>query len=67
MKLRASVPSFRSIDTDVTNTMMATGIRIMPMVRNWRFKYAIAPTWIAVAISFIFGVPSSSARTDFAR
>ena len=33
------------------------------MVLNWRRRYAIAPTWIALAISTIFGVPVSEAST----
>ena len=48
---------------DVRNTMTASGTRITPMVLNWRFRYAIAPSWIALAISFIFGVPWSAAST----
>ena len=36
-------------------------------VRNWRLRYAFAPTWIAVAISRIFGDPSGAARTSRTR
>ena len=38
-------------------TIAANGTRITAIVRNWRFRYAAAPSWIAVAISIIFGVP----------
>ena len=48
---------------EVRNTMAATGSRISRIVRNWRLRYASAPSWIAVAISIIFGVPWSTART----
>jgi hypothetical protein len=34
----ASVPLSFSTATDVTNTMMASGTRMYPMVRNWRFR-----------------------------
>ena len=43
-KLSAVSPFGFSIATEVTNTMMATGTRIMPMVRNCRLRYAHAPT-----------------------
>ena len=33
------------------------------IVLNWRLRYAIAPSWIASAISTIFGVPVSAAST----
>ena len=48
---------------EVTNTTMASGIRITAIVLNWRRRYAIAPSWIAEAISIIVGVPWSAART----
>jgi len=47
--------------------MIASGTRIMAIVLNWRRRYAEAPSWIALAISFIFGVPSSCAMTFFAK
>ena len=34
----ASVPSARSTATEVTKTMMASGRRMTPIVRNWRFR-----------------------------
>ena len=43
--------------------MIASGIRITAMVLNWRLRYAIAPSWIASAISTIVGVPVSAAST----
>ncbi len=66
-KERASEPSGFFTATDVTNTMIASGIRITTIVWNCRRRYAMAPSWIAWAISFIFGVPSSSASTLFMR
>ncbi len=66
-KLSASVPSVFSIAVDVRNTIAASGTRIIAIVRNWRLRYAKAPSWIAAAISRIFGVPSSAAITDRAR
>ncbi len=63
----ASVPSGFSIATELTNTIAASGIRMKPIVRNWRFRYAHAPSWIASAISCIFGVPASAARTPLTR
>ena len=33
------------------------------MARNWRARNASAPSWTAWAISFIFSVPWSAART----
>ena len=32
-------------------------------VRNWRLRYAAAPSWTAPAISCIFSVPSLAAST----
>ena len=63
---RASVVSPSTVfftAVDVRNTTTASGIRMMAIVLNCRFRYASAPSWIALAISFIFGVPSSSAST----
>ena len=51
----------------VANTMIASGMRMTAIVLNWRLRYAIAPTWIASAISTIFGVPVSLASTPFIR
>jgi hypothetical protein len=48
---------------DVRNTITASGTRITRIVLNCRRRYAIAPSWIAWAISFIFSVPSSWAST----
>ena len=59
--------SGRRISVDVKNTIAATGTTMTAMVRNCRFRYAAAPSWIAFAISRIFGVPSSAASTDRAR
>ncbi len=41
------------------NTTAANTIR----VRNWRFRYAAAPSWIALAISLILEVPSRALST----
>ncbi len=38
-----------------------------PMVLNWRRRYAAAPSWIAVAISCIFGEPWLAASTSRTR
>ena len=62
---RATVEAAAASTTsvEVTNTTTASGIRITAIVLNWRFRYAIAPSWIARAISIIVGVPSSAAST----
>ena len=52
------------ISVDVKNTTSASGTRITAIVLNCRFRYAQAPSWMATAISFIFGVPSGAASTD---
>jgi hypothetical protein len=39
----------------------------MPIVRNWRVMYAMAPSWMAVAIFCISGVPSSASSTPCMR
>ena len=52
---------------DVTNTTIASGIRMTAIVLNWRRRYAIAPSWMAAAISIIFGVPWSASRTPCIR
>src|SRR5947208_15355267 len=36
-------------------------------VRYWRLRYALAPSWMARAISFIFSVPSGAASTSRTR
>ena len=59
----ADEPSGLSTSVEVKNTIAATGIMMTAIVLNWRCRYAAAPTWIAVAISIIFGVPWSCART----
>jgi hypothetical protein len=41
----------------VTKTIAASGTMMTPTVLNWRLRYAHAPSWIARAISIIFGVP----------
>jgi hypothetical protein len=64
---RASVPSPFLIAVDVTNTMTTRGIRMYPMVLNWRLRYAQAPSWIAAAISRILGEPWSAANTERTR
>ncbi len=43
--------------------MIASGTTMTAMVLNCRRRYAIAPSWMAVAISIIFGVPWSAAFT----
>ena len=45
----------------------ARGTTISAIVRNWRFKKASAPSWIALAISRIFGEPGSAASTPRTR
>ncbi len=47
----------------VKKMRMASGMMIMTMARNWRARNASAPSWTAWAISFIFSVPWSAART----
>ena len=51
----------------VANTMIASGMRITAIVLNWRLRYAMAPSWIASAISIMVGVPCSAASTPFMR
>ena len=58
----SSVPALRT-SVEVTNTMTASGTTMIRIVRNWRLMYAIAPSWTAAAISFIFSVPDSLDRT----
>ncbi len=53
----AVAPPGLSTSVEERKTSPATGTRMNAMVRNWRRRYAIAPSWIAVAISCIFGVP----------
>ena len=50
---------------EVRNTITASGTRITRIVLNCRLRYAIAPSWIAFAISFILSVPSSSREHTF--
>ena len=45
----------------------ASGITIRAIVRNWRARNASAPSWMALAISRILGVPWSAARTPRAK
>ena len=66
-KVSAVEPSPFLTATDVTKTTIASGMRMKPTVRNWRLRYAAAPSWIALAISCIFGVPWSRASTSLAR
>ena len=47
--------------------MIASGIRITAIVLNWRLRYAMAPSWMARAISIMVGVPWSAASTPFMR
>ena len=47
----------------VKKMRMASGTTMMPIVRNWRFRNASAPSWTARAISRILGVPVSAAST----
>ena len=61
----ASVPFGSTTLVEVTKTMAATGMTMMAIVLNCRRRYAIAPTWIDLAISIIVGVPSSAARTPW--
>ena len=65
--VRATSPLAFLISVEVTKTMAASGMRITAIVLNWRLRYADAPSWIALAISIIFGVPWSWARTSFIR
>ena len=41
----------------------ARGTTMIKMVRNCRARNASAPSWTALAMSFIVAVPSSAART----
>ena len=41
----------------------ASGTMMIPMVLNWRARKASAPSWMALAMSFIEAVPWSAART----
>ena len=45
------------------NSKKKTRTAKIAKVRNWRFKYAEAPSWIANAIFFMLSVPSSAANT----
>ena len=47
----------------VKKIRMASGTTMMAIVRNWRFKNASAPSWMAWAISLILDVPWSAAST----
>ena len=40
---------------------------IMAIVRNWRFRKASAPSWMALAISRILAEPGSAASTPRTR
>jgi len=66
-KVMAASPTWPSssllMAVEVTNTTMARGTTIIPMVRNWRLRYAEAPSWMAPAISCISWVPGSWAST----
>ena len=66
-KLRATVPSGRVTLVAVKKIRTARGTTMMAIVRNWRFKNASAPSWIAWAISRILAVPVSAASTPRAR
>ena len=66
-KLRATVPSGRFTVVAVKKMRTASGTTMMRMVRNWRFKNASAPSWMARAISRILSVPVSAASTPRAR
>src|SRR5439155_22143339 len=63
----ATDPSGLTTLTEVRKTTTARGIRMTTIVLNWRLRYASAPSWIDLAISIIFGVPWSAARTPLAR
>ncbi len=41
----------------------ASGMMMIPMVLNCRARNASAPSWMALAMSFIEAVPWSAART----
>ena len=64
---RATESSSFKISAEVKNTTMASGTTIMAIVRNWRVMYAMAPSWMATAIFFIAGVPSSALSTPCIR
>ncbi len=66
-KPRAIVSSGLTIFDDVRKTTTASGTTIMPIVRNWRLMYAMAPSWMATAIFFMSSVPSSALRTPCMR
>jgi hypothetical protein len=65
-------PTTKKADRPIFSDVVSAGSRNnkpktrtakMARVRNWRFKYADAPSWIATAISFIESVPSLALRT----
>ena len=60
--MRSPMSSAGSAKSRTNTTMTNT-----PSVRNWRLRYATAPSWTARPISCIFGVPSSAARTSLRR
>ncbi|GIU86230.1 MAG: hypothetical protein KatS3mg009_0745 [Acidimicrobiia bacterium] len=66
-KLRPPLPPVKpsgfATSVEVTKTITASGTRMTRIVRNCRLRYAQAPSWIADAISIIFGVPWSEAST----
>ena len=45
----------------------ASGMMMIPMVLNCRARKASAPSWMALAMSFIEAVPWSAARTPRTR
>ncbi len=57
LKLRATDPSGRVTLVAVKKMRTARGTMMSRIVRNWRFKNASAPSWMARAISRILSVP----------
>jgi hypothetical protein len=62
-RMKVSPCTASSATGNAKNSATASTTMKTPTVRNWRFRYARAPTWIARAISLIFSVPSGAART----
>src|SRR5205807_2482906 len=62
-KERATAPLVRNTLVEVRNTRIARGTRMMAMVLNWRFRYAMAPSWMSWAISRICAVRRAEQQT----
>ena len=63
---KAECAAFAGVGSTM-NSSTVKSARKIPRVLNWRFRYALAPSWIALAISFIFSVPSGAPSTSRTR